>query len=326
MQTQTPEAALLARLRVPPTPVTLAAARLIEQATESMTSAYEKLDALLARLPAAQVPPALRSMLGFVARMDLRNAGALPEQIAAFVSDVVDGAESKLLQTVQAWLELAPSRNGLAALANEAEVPAPATNATIASATAQASERAIALEYDAKTAIMAMLAEQSSGAAPAVAGALRDALAATTAVQLSALSSQSNDPSTITLSLPAYFYDGGAPVQLRISRDAGDGKKNKMDADNFHIAFVLDTQSLGTVAIDVQTVGRAVSVDVKTQATLAADRFRTTFTDLRGRLERLRYRIANINAGVAAPLGATQPASDVAEAPKTRASFWDTRA
>lgn len=357
---ETPQAALLARLRVPVTPVTLAAARVMQNATSTLTSAYEKLDALLARMAPAQIPPSLRSSLGFVARMDLQSS-ALPEQIAAFVSDVLDGAEAKLAQAIQAWLPVtAPERETVVlpeppglppaqqqqttapsspapalqtAQPQQQAAPAEPNAAAVTNAAAQASERTIALEYDPKTAILSMLQEQSApstaSASPApIVAALRDALVATTAVQLGTLSSQINNPSAIVLSLPAYYYEGGAPVQLRISRDASESKK-KMDADNFHIAFVLDTQSLGTVAIDVQTVGRAVSVDVKTQASLAADRFRSSFGDLRSRLERLRYRIANINAGVAAAAGAAQAArapEPANEPPPSRRAFWDTRA
>ena len=319
----TPEGELLARLGVPITPATLAAARSVNTATQSVTAAYERLEGLLARI-APESAGALRSMLAFVARFDLRNSRALPEQIATFVSDVLDGAESKIVQSVAAWtaLETEPSANTPA----QAPSTQPATPVAV-NAAAQAAERAAAMEYDVKSAILAMIASSSRDGSPQIAGALRDALTATTALQLNVLSSQSSDPRTIAIPLPAYFYEGGEPVQMRISRDAPNGK-NAMDADNFHIAFILDTKSLGTVAIDLQTVGRAVSVEVKTQATPAADRFRSTLNDLRSRLEGLRYRISSIGAGVAPPSGAVAPASESAQssAPAERKSFWDTRA
>jgi hypothetical protein len=274
-------------------------------------------------------------MLAFVARFDLRNSRALPEQIATFVSDVLDGAEAKIVQSVAAWDTLAQTEPSVDAPAQtpaqlqaqaQAQTTQPATPVAV-NAAAQAAERAAAMEYDVKSAILAMIASASRDASPQIAGALRDALTATTALQLNVLSSQSSDPRTIAIPLPAYFYEGGEPVQLRISRDAPNGK-NAMDADNFHIAFILDTKSLGTVAIDLQTVGRAVSVDVKTQATPAADRFRSTLNDLRSRLEGLRYRISSIGAGVAPPSGDVAPASESAQssAPAERKSFWDTRA
>ena len=102
----TPEGELLTRLGVPITPATLAAARSVSTATQSVTAAYERLEGLLARI-APESAGALRSMLAFVARFDLRNSRALPEQIATFVSDVLDGAESKIVQSVAAWDTLA---------------------------------------------------------------------------------------------------------------------------------------------------------------------------------------------------------------------------
>ncbi|HUN29704.1 MAG TPA: hypothetical protein VMV65_07840 [Alphaproteobacteria bacterium] len=330
----TPEGELLARLGVPITPATLAAARAVNGAAQSVTAAYERLDGLLARI-APDGNGALRSMLAFVARFDLRNSRALPEQIATFVSDVLDGAESKIVQTVAAWNLAqtqeppadapAPAPPGSPQSAAQAGTNAPQATPVAVNAAAQAAERAAAMEYDVKSAILAMMASSSRGDSPQIAGALRDALTATTALQLNVLSAQSSDPRTIAIPLPAYFYEGGEPVQLRISRDAP-GSKNKMDADNFHIAFVLDTKSLGTVAVDVQTVGRAVSVDVKTQATPAADRFRTTLSDLRDRLEGLRYRISSIGAGVAPPSGSIVSSQPAPSAAPERRSFWDTRA
>ncbi len=333
----TPEGELLTRLGVPITPATLAAARSVSTATQSVTAAYERLEGLLARI-APESAGALRSMLAFVARFDLRNSRALPEQIATFVSDVLDGAESKIVQSVAAWDTLAqtepsaePSPDAPAQTPaqlqaqTQAQSTQPATPVAV-NAAAQVAERAAAMEYDVKSAILAMIASSSREGSPQIAGALRDALSATTALQLNVLSSQSSDPRSIAIPLPAYFYDGGEPVQLRISRDAPNGK-DAMDADNFHIAFILDTKSLGTVAIDLQTVGRAVSVDVKTQATPAADRFRSTLNDLRSRLEGLRYRISSIGAGVAPPSGGVVPAESAqSSAPAERKSFWDTRA
>ncbi len=297
----TPETALLARLRVPVTPATIAAAKLVEAATRNMTSAYQRLDTLLARLPADPRTALLRSTLAFVARLDLRNTRALPEQIASYVSNVVTSAESKIAQIVRAWIEAdvapdpqtpqqpQPSANSQVRLPEASVVPV-ATAASTA-------ERSVALEHDVKTALLQLVADPPSGSSPQLVQALRDALTATTAVQLNALTPEYNARNTITIPLPAYFYDGGAPAQLRISRDAPNGK-NGLNADNFHIAFVLDTKSLGTVAIDLQTVGRSVSVDVKTETPRSADRFRTSLGDLRGRLESMHYRVAAMAAGL----------------------------
>ena len=347
----TPEAALLGRLRVPVTAVTLAAARALGTATQNVTAAYARLESVLAKL-APEDAGVLRSMLAFAGRFDLRNTRALPEQIATFVSDVLDGAEAKIVQAVRVWNQLAsapaeeapeaaleenaqpqaampgaPAATPGAPAAAPAALPAQTSTPSAMGAAAQAAERVAAMDYDVKSAILAMLAAPSSGGSPQLAAALRDALTATTALQLNVLAAQNGDPRTITVPLPAYFYEGGEPVHLQISRDAPKGK-NAMDADNFHIAFVLDTKSLGTVAIDLQTVGRAVSVDVKTQANVAADRFRSTLGDLRSRLEGLHYRIAAIGAGVAPPAATEAPAPQGApsSAPPERKPFWDTRA
>ncbi len=291
----TPEAALLARLGVPVSATTLAAARIVENATQSLTSAFEKLDAILARQAPNETLVSLRSLLSFVGRLDLRNTTALPEQIAAYVSNVVTGAESKLAQIVRAWSASADLNGGTSLpFAEQASQTAEAP----AALAARAAERGIALQHDVKTALLALSANPPQGSPPQVAAALRDALSATTAVQLNALQQQMNEPNAITIALPAYYHQNGAPARLRIAKDAPDGK-NRLDADNFHIAFVLDTASLGTVAIDLQTAGRSVSVDVKTETPRAADRFRSSLGDLRGRLEDLHYRVASIGAAIA---------------------------
>lgn len=316
---QTPETTLLTRLRVPLTPATITAAKLVEQATRSVTSTYEKLDALLAKLPSDPRTASLRSTLAFVARFDLRNTRALPEQIASYVSNVVTSAESKIADIVRAWTqaELPPDTQTPAtpqenvARSTQPSIEAERAGAFAPNVAAHAAERSVALDHDVKTALLQLVSDPPAGSSQQVVQALRDALTATTAVQLNALLPENNAPNTITIPLPAYFYDGGQPAQLRISRDAPNAK-NGLDADNFHIAFVLDTKSLGMVAIDVQTVGRSVSVDVKTETARSADRFRASLVDLRGRLESMHYRVATMAAGLAAKTKTTpavQPAA-----------------
>jgi hypothetical protein len=337
---QSPESTLLSQLRVPLTPVTLAAVRMMGNAAQNLTSAYERLESALAKL-APEAGGTLRSMLGFVSRFDLRNTGALPEQIATYVSDVLDGAEAKIAQAVRAWASLvplaepedepapsspAPAFTSLRTEAAFSQPAAPPAQANTTAAAAVAAERVAAMDYDVKSAILAMMAQPDAhGDSPLIAGALRDALTATTAVQLNVLNAQTGSPNVIAIPLPAYYRDGGEPSQLRISRDVGDGKNAKLDADNFHISFILDTASLGTVAIDVQTVGRAVSVDVKTEAQSAARRFSDTLGDLRSRLEGLHYKVASIAAGVA-PVGKQKSETKAEPERNERKSFWDLRA
>jgi hypothetical protein len=336
----TSEEALLARLRVPVTPVTIAAARLASNAATVLPRALARLDAALANV-ASQDPRAgsLRALIAFVSRLDAGNVRALPEQLMAFVGNVVDGAEAKLAAIVRQFMESAaeesPAQSASeGALADTvlpdsppgfappqapvpaelppaptavalpptpaAPSPAPAATATPAlspEVAAHVAERMTALQYDLKATIVALSESLPRGAPAELAPALNDALTAITAMQLNVLGAQNADPSAITIPLPMFFHENGRPVQLRISKDAPRG--GKLDADNFHIAFVLDTQSLGTVAVDLQTVGRAVSVNVKTEGAPAASRFRETLDDLRGRLEELHYRVFSIAAGVA---------------------------
>ncbi|HVA27369.1 MAG TPA: flagellar hook-length control protein FliK [Candidatus Baltobacteraceae bacterium] len=344
-RTTTPEVVLLTRLGVPISAMTLAAARNVNSAAQNVTASYQQLETLLADVTPTEQTTALRSALAFVAKFDVRNVRTLPEQIASFVSNVVDGAESKIAQIVRAW------STGVALSATQEETPAGASSAqsavtqtpqtsqtpqtplqtsqapqpiVAATVEARSAERMVALEHDVKTAILALVENPPPGSSPQVAAALREALTATNALQLNVLSSRTNDSNAITIPLPAYFYDGGKPAHIRISRD-GPGSKKAMDADNFHVSFILDTKSLGTVGIDVQTVGRSVSVDVKTQAGLSAERFRASFGRLRTRLEQLHYRVATMAAGALVPSPAAAQTDAVTNESPTHSNL-DTRA
>jgi predicted phage tail protein len=61
---------------------------------------------------------------------------------------------------------------------------------------------------------------------------------------------------------------------------------------------VLDTAHHGTVAIDLVTVGRDVTVDVRTESAPAMRAFRDALGTLTARLESLRYRVASAGASV----------------------------
>jgi len=296
---QSREATLLGRLRIPLTTNALAVARVARDAGAVLAKTFARIDELLARVTTGDARVAtLRSLLSFAGRFDLANARALPEQIASFVSNVLDAPEAKLA-TIARALEEAQSLPANAPQADAAQsAPNPSPEAVTVNAQAHAAERIAALPYDVKTALVQLLQSPPQGAPPQLAQALGDAIAATSALQLNTLNSLVQHPNTISLTLPATFYDGGRPVELRISRDA-DGSRGKLDADTFHIAFVLDTRSLGTVAVDLQTAGRNVNVSVKTETTSAADRFRVTLDDLRSRFEALRYRIAALSATTA---------------------------
>jgi len=282
---------LLARIRIAATPFTLAAARVANDAVASLPRAFARLEAVLPRdLPAAALP--LRTLLAFVSKLDLTSTRALPEQIAAFVSHVVDGAEPKLAQA------LAEFRSAGAPVAQKTddEPLAPVRG----DAAARAIERAAAAQFDLKSAVAALAQSLPNDAPPQLSRALGDVLAVATGVQFAALANAATDPNAISIALPAFFHEGGRPAQMRIDRDAPGGRQ-RLDADNFRIGFVLDTASLGTLAINVETVGRTVRVDVRTERASATDRITGTLPDLRSRFEHLRYRVAAMTAGMVAP-------------------------
>jgi hypothetical protein len=351
------DAALLDRLRIPPSTLTLAAAKIAGNAGTILPRALARLETLLAGVASQDGRAAsLRTLLNFAGRLDPSNARALPEQLAAFVNNFVGGPESKLAVMIRAFLEseapVAEDANaspaspggpadssstppGVRAPADAPGSPpnAPAPNApALAAQNAQAAvqpavaarvaERAVALQYDAKATVAAMLEAPPRGATPELVAALNDTLTAITAMQINVLNAQNVNPNTIAIPLPVFFRDQGAPVQMHVSKDAPNGRK--LDADNFSIAFVLDTKSLGTVAIDVQTAGRTVSVSVKTEGAPAASRFRSTLDDLRGRLAQLRYNVASMTAGVAphrvAPAADAPAKPGVETAPEARTS------
>ena len=72
----------------------------------------------------------------------------------------------------------------------------------------------------------------------------------------------------------------------------------RLDGENFRIAFVLDTAHYGTIAIDLVTVGREVTVDVRAESAPAMRAFRDALGRLTARLESLRYHVAAAGASV----------------------------
>ena len=72
-------------------------------------------------------------------------------------------------------------------------------------------ERAVALQYDAKATVAAMLEAPPRGATPELVAALNDTLTAITAMQINVLNAQSVNPNTIAIPLPVFFRDQGAP-------------------------------------------------------------------------------------------------------------------
>ena len=324
---------ILAALRVPATPVTLAAARLVGNATSQIATALQNLDRVLAQTQSADERlSTLQTMTGFIAKLDPRSEPAFAAQISSFVGNVVDGAETKLSQLLQALLQRGVHRSAgtvpvAQGVAGEADAPVqqPATG-TAAPAAAQAgsalapahapilaqaraAERQIAMTHDLKATLLSLVANPPAGQTPLLAQAMHDSLSALTAMQFNSLIAAQTDPQTIAFSIPVMFYEGGQAANIRISRESPKNKQ-RLDGDNFHIAFVLDTASLGTVAIDLETSGRSVKVNVKTDRASAVDRFTSSLGDLSARLEHLRYHVASTAAamiGAAAAPAAAVP-------------------
>ncbi len=163
-------------------------------------------------------------------------------------------------------------------------------------AAAVAVERAAALSVDLKQTLLAVAADPATPAAPAP--SLAGALTALTAVQMNAAQTLAAHPDGIAFTLPLATQYGPASAHINVKRDAPQGRGVPVDAENFRIAFVLDTVHYGTVAIDLVTVGRDVTVDVRTEAAPAMRAFRDALGGLTARLESLRYRVAAAGASV----------------------------
>jgi hypothetical protein len=226
----------------------------------------------------------LRTLIGFTAKLDPSNTETLRAQISAYVSNVVEGVESKLAQLLQAHTD----------------------SDTVQHAQARVAERSAAISHDLKSVVLSLLREPPGERTPAMTQALTETLITLTGVQVNTLTSNQQSPGTIAFALPVYYHEGGKAAQIRISPDAK-SRAAKMDGDNFHVSSVLDTAHLGTVAIDLQTTGRTVKVDVKTEHQRAAERFSDTLSSLRSRLEDLRYRVASAAAKAVREVPRTAP-------------------
>ncbi|HWT07003.1 MAG TPA: hypothetical protein VN224_14665, partial [Xanthomonadales bacterium] len=267
--------------KLPVTPSTMSAATLALQRPDRLPAA---LAALEAALPAASDDAhvaTLRTLLAFVGRIDPRSP-ALATQIAAYVEHVVDGAEPKLATLLAATREAART-------APQAAQPPPLPAAVVA-------ERSAALSADLKQTLLAVAADPATPAA--LAPSLAGALTALTAVQVHAAQALAANPDGLSFSIPLTTQHGPANAQITVKRDAPQSRGVPLDGENFRIAFVLDTAHFGTVAIDLVTVGRDVTVDVRTGSAPAMRAFRDQLGTLTARLESLRYRVASAGASV----------------------------
>src|SRR5665213_3233366 len=294
--------ALLRALRLPVTPSNVASATLALQRPERLPAALAALERALPRASDDPNVATLRTLLAFVGRVEPRSP-ALAAQIAAYVDHVVDGPEPKLATLLAASRAATPPAPDGAP--NAPPEPSPPLAAAVAA------ERAAAVGVDLKQTILALVADPATphAMAPALAGALT----AITAMQVGAAQALAAQPDGLAFTIPLTTPYGVANAHITVKRDAPEGRgSGSLDPENFRIAFVLDTIHYGTVAIDLVTVGREVSIDVRTEAAPAMRVFRDALGGLTTRLESLRYRVASAGAS----LGTTSTVA--VEAPPAR--------
>ncbi len=292
--------ALLRSLRLPVTPTNVASAKLALDQPQRLASAISTLERAL---PASTSDPriaTLRTIAAFIGRLDPRSP-TLATQIASYVDHALEGSEPKLNALLTATQEAAEAQSAvepetIAANAGGGD----AQNATVPTAPlAQSVASAAALQYDLKAQLLSLVQAPPPNTTTALANAVSETLTALTAMQMQTLNAQTAQ--SVNVNLPIALPNGTANAQIRIDRDAPEPGGTRLDGDNFHIAFILETASLGVVAIDLVTVGRTVTLDIKTEATLAAMRFAKQLDRLTERLHALRYTVAKAQSSVAAP-------------------------
>ncbi len=286
--------ALLRALRLPVTPSNVASATLALQHPDRLPDALAALERALPRASDDPHVATLRTLLSFVGRIDPRSP-ALASQIAAYVDHVVDGAEPKLATLLAAaHAATPPSDPGASAAPPHARGGQPDSPPLPA---AVAAERGAALSADLKQTLLAVAANPATpeSLGPSLAGALT----ALTAVQVGAAQALAAQPDGLAFTIPLATPHGTSNAHISVKRDAPESRgRAQLDSENFRIAFVLDTAHYGTVAIDLVTVGRDVTVDVRTEAASSMRAFRDALGTLTSRLESLRYRVASAGASV----------------------------
>jgi hypothetical protein len=301
---------LVRALGLPNTPTNVAAAKLALTSPQRLPAALATLESALPQSDDPRVAT-LRTLTTWLGKLDPASP-QLAAQISSYVDNVVTGNEPKLAQLLFAQFvsdqpeapppAVAAPGEPAPAPGADAPVPIPQSPALPVVALAQAAERGIALTADLKTQLLSLINSPPAGGAPSddLLPAASTALSAVTAVQLNAAQAMNASPQTIAFTLPMWLGSGYAQARVAIDRDAPEpGGKRGLDGDNFHIAFVLDTKNLGIVTVDLQTVGRAFSLAVKTENEQTAQRFGDSLKLLTDRLETLRYRVNSAEATVA---------------------------
>jgi hypothetical protein len=323
--------ALVRALKLPVTPTNLAAARLALDAPQRLPAALATLESALPQSDDPRVTT-LRTLTAFVGKIE-PSSPQLATQIASYVAHVVSGSEPQLAQLLRAYAAEAAvpattpdAAAGVAASAEAAAAPEAAPVAGEAPlpvvALAQIAERAATIAVSLKEQIFSLVngPALTGHGTEVLAPAAASALSAVTSVQLAAAQAAAMNPQTMSFAIPMWLGPGGyAQAQLTVDRDAPDTPNVPMDGDNFHIAFILDTKHLGTVAIDLRMVGREYSLSVKTENLRTAQRFGDELSRLTDRLTTLRYQPKSVEAAVT--LGGTAP--DAAPAPPIPAIVTD---
>jgi hypothetical protein len=341
--------ALLRALRLVVTPSNVASATVALERPDHLPNALAALERALPRAAAEPHVATLRTLIAFVGRIDPRSPALAAQIAAyvEHVVDGAEPKLATLLAAARA-LETpappggAPNTTANAARANaaattarpDAGTPADRPPATPSAAQAQRqpappaqnlapvrtaaldplpaipaaiiAERSAALSVDLKQTMLALASDP--GTPEALAPALAGAISALTAVQVSAAQTFAANPNGIAFTIPLATQHGPASARISVSRDAPQ-RGAKLDGENFRIAFVLDTAHFGTVAIDLVTVGRDVTVDVRAESAPAMRAFRDALGRLTERLESLRYRVASAGAsvGITSTVGVEAP-------------------
>jgi hypothetical protein len=331
--------ALVRALGLPNTPTNVAAAKLALDTPQRLPAALATLESALPQTDDPRVAT-LRTLTAWIGKIDPASP-QLASQISSFIDNVVTGNEPKLVQLLTAQLiadqpgTTTAAEAAASATTQGGEPVGPgATAPTFPTlALAQLAERGAALGVDLKTQLLSIINAPPTGAAADLVPAAATALSAVTAVQLNAAQAMNAAPQTMAFTIPMWLGSGYAQARVSIDRDAPEGTASKsLDGDNFHIAFVLDTKHLGTVTVDLQTVGRAFSLAVRTENEKSAKTFGDHLPRLTDRLETLRYRVNSAEAGVAprgtGAAGAATPAvaSAAADAALDRVTATDVNA
>jgi hypothetical protein len=303
--------ALLRALRIPQTPTTLTFAKLVTQQPEQVATA---LRALESALPDSDDPRilTLRTLAAFVGNLDPESP-TFTSQVTAYLSHVIEGPEQKLAMLVAqeqapqaAEAEVVAEEPATPAPQAQAPPPAPATPAPVTAApedatvvAAHSAERIAAVNADLKTQLVSLLASAQPESALGETGVVlaRNALTGMVASQLAAINAQQTQPGTWSITVPIMLGQQMYPARIAVSRDKPEGQAEKVTGDDFHIAFILDTKRLGTIAIDLHAVQRSVSVSVRTERPSAATTFKSALAKLGKRLEDMRYNVKALEAG-----------------------------